>query len=232
MALMEATLVQNYGDQECVNRFYYQSSGTPAAASLSFLLTRGMGAIAVAGVYPSTKLMRKIADIQATTVSFVLLTCKNMYSVTDFYSLPFIEPLAGLVGGNSNAPNVATGYRTNRVRSDIRRGTKRFTGVAESNVTSEGMLDSTFATVAGAALATAMSAVITETDEGNTITFTPVVLGKQRYNPDTGLPSDTGRAYRPYPTESEQLDHVASGILWDIYADTRTQTSRTRGRGR
>lgn len=232
MSLMEATLVQLYGDQECVNRFYYQSSGTPAAASLSFLLTRGMGAIAVASVYPATKLMKKIAAVQSTAVSFVLLTCKNMYSVTDFYSLPFIEPLAGAVAGDSAAPNVATGFRTNRVRSDIRRGTKRFTGVAEANVGSTGNLVSGFVTGDGADLGTALTAVITETDEGNTITFTPVVLGKQRYDPATHLPSSTGRAYRQYPTESEQLDHVASGILWDIYPDTRTQTSRTRGRGR
>jgi len=232
MALMEATLTQIYGQQECVNRFYYQSSGTPAAASLSFLLTRGMGAIAVAGVYPATSLMQRIANIQSNSVQFSVLTVKNMYSDTDFYSLPFVEPLFGVLTGNSNAPNVATGYRTNRVRADIRRGTKRFTGVAESSVETEGNLVSGFVTGVGAALATEMTDVITETDEGNTITFTPVVLGKQRYNPDTGLPSDTGRAYRPYPTESEQLDHVAAGILWDIYPDTRTQTSRTRGRGR
>lgn len=232
MALMEATLTQIYGDQECVNRFYYQSSGTPAAASLSFLLTRGMGAIAVAGVYPAAKLMRKLADAQSDTVAFSVLTCKNMYSVTDFYSLPFIEPLGGALSGDSAAPNVAIGYRTNRVRSDIRRGTKRFTGVAESVVTSQGFLSGAFNAGAGAALGVAMTAVITETDEGNTVTFTPVVLGKQRYNPDTGLPDAAGRAYRPYPTEAAQLDHVAAGILWDIYPDTRTQTSRTRGRGR
>lgn len=232
MSLMEATLTQIFGGQECVNRFTYQSSGTPAAATLSFLLTRALGAIAVAGVYPSTKLMAKIAAVQATTVDFSVLTVKNMYSVTDFYSLPFIEPLAGAVTGNSAAPNVAYGFRTNRVRSDIRRGTKRFTGVAESNVDFEGNLAASFVAGAGAALATALTAVLTETDEGNTITFTPVVLGKQRYNPDTGLPDADGRAYRPYPTESDQLDHVAAGVLWDIYSDTRTQTSRTRGHGR
>lgn len=232
MALMEATLSQIYGDQECINRFYYQSSGTPAAASLSFLLTRGLGAVASAGIYPTGKLMKLIAAIQAASVSFSVLTVKNMYSTTDFYSLPFIEPLVGAAGGEGMAPNVAYGFRTNRVRSDIRRGTKRFTGVSETNVANEGLLASGFVSGAGAAVAVGMGAVITELDEGNTITFTPVVLGKQRYDPDTHLPSSTGRAYRQYPTESEQLSHLAAGVIWDIYSDTRTQTSRTRGRGR
>lgn len=232
MALLEATLIQSYGGQECINRFYYQSSGTPAAASLSFLLTRGMGAIASAGVYPATRLMRRIADVQSATVSFITMTVKDLYSVVDFYSLPFVEPLSGVVSGNSNAPSVAIGYRTNRVRSDIRRATKRFTGVAEASVGNEGFLEGTFASGVGAALATALGAVLSESDEGNTVTFTPVVLGKQRYNPDTGLPSDTGRAYRIYPTFAEQSSRLAAGIIWDLYPDTRTQTSRTRGRGR
>lgn len=232
MAFMEATLLQSYGGQECVNRFYYQSTGTPAAASLSFLLTRGLGAIASAGIYPATKLMKKIADIQSNGVSFVTLTVKDMYSVTDFYSLPFIEPLIGGNAGDSASPTVAIGYRTNRVRSDIRRGTKRFTGVPEGNVVTAGALLSGFITGAGAALAVAMAATIVEVDEGNTVNFVPVVLGKQRYNPDTGLPDPEGRAYRKYPTAVEQADHVAAGILWDIYPETRTQTSRQKGRGR
>jgi len=232
MAIMEATLAQIYGGVECISRFNYLSTGTPAAASLSFLLTRALGAIAVASVYPATKLMQKIANVQATTVEFSVLTVKDMYSVTDFYSLPFIEPLEGAVGGNSAAPNVTYGFRTNRVRSDIHRGTKRFSGVAESNVDFEGNLSAAFIAGAGAALATALGAVLTETDEGNTITFTPVILGKQRYDPDTGDPDAEGRAYRKYPTAAEQLDHVASGVIWDIYDDTRTQTSRTRGHGR
>jgi len=229
---MEATMLQLYGGQECVNRFYYQSTGTPAAASLSFLLTRAMGAIAVAGVYPIGGLMKLIAAIQSTGVSFTTLTVKDMYSVTDFYSLPFIEPLTGAVGGDSESPISAVGFRTNRVRSDIRRGTKRFAGVPESNVVLAGALAPTLITGAGATLALKMGQVLTEVDEGNTITFTPVVLGKQRYDPDSGLPDPDGRAYRKYPTAAEQADHVAAGILWDIYPETRSQTSRQKGRGR
>lgn len=232
MAFLEATLTQTYGGQECVNRFTYQSTGTPAAVSLSFLLTRALGAIASAGIYPATGLMQRIANIQSDRVSFVTLTVKDLHSTTDFYSLPFIETLNGVISGDCMAPNVVVGYRTNRVRSDIDRGQKRFSGVAESIVGLEGFLSGAFVAGAGAALATAMSAVLTETDEGNTVTFTPVVLGRQRYNPDTGLPSPTGRAYRYYPTPAEQAARTASGILWDIYPDTRTQASRTRGRGR
>lgn len=232
MALMEATLVGTYGGVECVNRFTYQSSGTPAAVTLSFLLVRAMGGIASAGVYPPTGLMQRIANSISENFSFVTLTAKDLYSVTDFYSLPFVEPLTGVLGGDAAAPNVTYGYRTNRVRSDIRRGTKHFSGVAETTVGGVGFLAGGYISGVGAALATALGAVLTETDEGNTVTFTPVVMGRQRYNPATHLPDPAGKAYRYYPTYSEQLSHLAAGVVWDIYSDTRTQTSRTRGHGR
>lgn len=232
MAILEATLLQTYAEQECVNRFYYLSGGTPAAATLSFLLTRGMGAVASAGVYPATGLMGRIAAIQSVAVSFVSLTVRDIYSDTDFYSLPFVEPLNGLLGTDGLSPVAAIGFRTNRVRRDVRRATKRFVGVVESITESTGILSGTFVAGAGAALATALGAIISVDDEGNTVTFSPVVLGKQRYNPDTQLPDPNGRAYRPYPTEAQQLAEIAQGIIWDIYPDVRSQTSRQRGRGR
>lgn len=232
MALLEATLLTVYAGQECVNRFYYSSTGEPASTTLSFLLTRGLGAIANAGVYPVSGLMKKIADAVHTSVVFNTLTVKRLYNVTDFYSLPFLEPLTGARSGDGMSPFVALGYRTNRTRSDIRRATKRFAGVSEGDVGQNGVLVAAYVTTVVNALRLALGAVVTETDEGNTVTFSPVVLGKQRYDPDTGLPSPTGRAYRLYPTEAEQLTKLMSGIAWDNYPDVRSQTSRQVGRGR
>lgn len=232
MALLEATLLQKYADQECVNRFYYQSVGTTAGASLSFLLMRALGALAVAGVYPADKLMAKIAGIQVAAVQFVSLTTKVLYSATDFFSQPFIEPLNGALAGEGMSPTIALGFRTSRTRLDIHRATKRYVGVSETISGIAGLIDNTFLTTAMAALATEMTAVKTEFDEANTITFTPVVLGKQRYNPDTGLPDANGRAYRIYPVEADQLEKVMTSVSWSAYDHTRTQTSRQFGRGR
>lgn len=232
MALLEATLLQTYFNQECVNRFYYQSVGEPAATTLSFLLTRGMGAIESAGVYDPARLLKKIGLMQSSAVSFVTLTVKRLYSATDFYSLPFISPLSGSISGDSLSPTAAIGFRTNRTRSDIRRATKRFAGMTEANNDPGGVLASAFVTGVVNAVRLALGAPIIETDEANTVTFTPVVLGKQRYDPETHLPDVNGRAYRLYPTEAEQLTHVMSGIVWDNYSTVRTQTSRQYGRGR
>ena len=66
-------------------------------------------------------------------------------------------------------------------------------------------------------------------DEGNTLTFTPIVCKKQKYAvPD----SDPVRyAYRYFPTEAEQMDEIAEGVTWQAYTQTRSQTSRQYGRG-
>jgi hypothetical protein len=233
--VMEVVLDQTYAGQQIINRWNYLANGTPAAVSFSFALTSALGAIfdevAVPPGYPPTGLMQLIAAIQNTGVTFNSLTVKNVYSVTDFYSTLFVNSLVGARTGEGNSPAVAFGFFTNRVRSDIRRATKRFTGVSEGESGALGVI------VAGAStmlttLADAMSDVLEYDDEGNNLTFTPCVVSKQRYNSDTQLADAEGNAYRYYPTESEQLEHVADSIFWDWYPQVRTQTSRQYGKGR
>lgn len=232
MAILEIALTQNFENVECISRFTYQSTGTPAASSLSFLLMRGFGAIPNAGVYPPTALLARIAAAQSTFVTYTGVAIRNLYSTTDFYSLPTLEELQGGVIGEALPPFVALGFSSSRVRADIRRGTKRFVGVPESQVGSAGALTSGYLTGLVADLAASLGAIITETDEGNTITFTPVVLGRQRYNPSTQQPDPEGTAWRYYPTEAEQLQHVAAGTVWSAYTTVRSQTTRQYGRGR
>lgn len=233
MPLMEVVLQQQYQNQEIINRWNYMASGTPATVTLSFALTSALGAIAVAGVYDAAKLMRKIADIQVSAVSFILLTVRSVYSTTDFYSLPFIEPLVGQAAqGDAVSPIVAYGFRTNRVRSDIRRATKRFVGVGETAMAAGGTITGAFLTTQLAALATAMGASLTYVDEGNTLTFAPVVVGKEKYNPNPSDPTAPQVAYRYYATEALQGAHIAQGIVWDPYTQVRSQVSRQFGHGR
>lgn len=233
MAIMEVVLQQSYYGQECINRFNYVSSGTPAAVSLSFALTSALGAIwdltAVPPAYPPTGLMRLIAATQVVAVTFDFISVRDMYSVTDFYETPFLNPLVGGQAGEGLSPALASGFRTNRTRSDIRRGSKRFVGAGETNVGAGGSF-----TPAGLvqlnALAAAMSATVTYDDEGNTLSFAPVILGREKYVPDPLRPERV--AYRKYPTEAEQLQHMATSIIYDPYPQVRTQTSRQYGRGR
>jgi len=232
MPVMEVVLQQTYQQQQIINRWNYVAAGTPAAVTFSFALTNALGAVAVAGVYPATLLMRLIAAVQNTAVAFDLLTVRNVFSTTDFYSLPFIEPLQGQDAGEGMAPFVSYGARTNRVRSDVRRATKRFVGVTETRVGAGGNLVTAWQTTTLQALIAEMTEVLTYNDEGNTLTFTPAVCAKERYNPDTGLADPNGRAYRYFATEALQLAKTATGILWDSYSQVRSQASRQIGHGR
>lgn len=235
MPVYEVVLQQTYAGQQIINRWNYIGTGTPAAVTGSFALCAALGAIydtaAVPPAYPPTKLMRLISAAQNTGVAFDLLSVKNIYSVTDFYESPFIQALNGVyASGEAMSPFMAYGMRTNRVRTDVRRATKRFTGCNEGSVGAQGALLPAFVTAQLNPIRAEMSAVLTYNDEGNTITFAPCVCGKQKYTPDPAKPEKV--AYRYYATESEQVAKSAQGIIWDVYPQARSQTSRQVGRGR
>lgn len=230
MPIMEVVLQQSYLNQVIINRWNYLASGVPAAVSFSFALTNAFGAIPSAGVYPADRVITRLAALQSANVGFTVITVKNVYSVTDFYSTPFTTVLNGArTGGENMPPFAAFGFRTNRVRADIQRATKRFCGMLEGDNDAGSIQSGIVATLE--ALATAMSAVLTYDDEGNTLTFAPIVVGKQEYDPNPDDPTRNHRAYRYYPTETEQLQKVAQSIVWQHYATVRSQTSRQFGRG-
>lgn len=234
MAVMEVVLQQTFANQEIINRWNYVSSGTPASVSLSFALVQALGGIFDAALvppaYPPTKFMRHLAAAQSSGVTFDFLFARDVYSTTDFYESPFVQPLIGTATGEALSPANAFGFRTNRVRTDVRRGTKRFVGLTEGNCGSLGALLPAFLTGAMATVAADMSAVLTYDDEGNTLTFNPAICSKEKYTPDPERPERT--AYRYYSTQTLQLQHTATGIQWDAYTTMRTQTSRQYGRGR
>lgn len=230
MPVMEVTLQQSYASQEIINRWTYLASGTPAAVSFSFALISAMGAIESGGVYPAGGLMALLAACQSSQVSFVQIGARDVYSVTDFYETPFIVNLNGSRTGEPLSPINALGFRTNRTRTDIRRATKRFTGISENDVSSFGSLQGAFVTGQAAPLGAKMSEVLEYDDEGNTLSFAPIVCGKEKYAVPGSSP--VRYAYRYYPTEEDQLDHIMESIAWDNYPEVRSQVSRQFGRGR
>lgn len=233
MPIMEVVLEQTYAQQQIINRWNYLASGTPAAVSFSFALIEAMGGIydglLVPPNYPPDRMLRRICAIQSSSVVSQLISARDVYSVTDFYETPFVEPLNGTIGGDALGPASAWGFRTNRTRLDIRRGTKRFVGVTEALISNLGVPNGTGVTGLQD-VAAAMTEVLEYDDEGNTLTFQPIVVSKEKYLPDPLRPDR--EAYRYYETEAEQLDHIATSIVWDYYTSTRTQVSRQIGRGR
>lgn len=147
--------------------------------------------------------------------------------MTDFYTNPFPSGTKGLGGGEgtSESPFVAAGFRTNRIRSDIRRGFKRYEGITDANIGSFGEFSPAFLT-ALVSHADAISDTLTYDDEGNTLTFVPCVISlkKNTTDPDQGT-------YIKWPTEVEQLDHLASGVVYTADEFCTTQNSRKLGRG-
>lgn len=230
--LYELTLYGRYQGQQCINRWIYNASGTPASVSGSFALVSAAGFINVNafGEFNNESLAGRVQILVSTGFSFENVLARALYSATDFYERPFPTPIAGRKSGEAAAPFLAYGFRSNRVRTDVGRGYKRFAGVVETDMGAGGVLigDAIDHT---ADLAAKMGETLEYIDEGQALIFTPAILSLQRYNPQTGLPDPEGTARRPYPTLVEQLDHAALGIVWEGYPEVRSQVSRQYGRG-
>lgn len=226
MAVMEALLRMQYAEQQVINRWNFVSSGTPAAVSLSFALASALGVIPGVGGYDPLTMIGWMVGTLSDQAFFLELQTRDIYSVTDFYTTPFPADTHGEDAADSGSPFDAYGFRTNRIRSDVARGTKRLVGVVEPYVGDTGLLTPTGLGFMnnGAAI---MSEVLEYDDEGNTLTFTPSVCGKQRYEP---TPETV--AYKYYPTAAEQLAKTAVGVTWQPYNSLRSQVSRQRGHGR
>jgi hypothetical protein len=102
---------------------------------------------------------------------------------------------------------------------------KRFAGVPEASVGTGGTVTGDEYT-AQAAWGAVLSSTLTYDDEGNTLTFVPAVLGLVEYTTPRGK-----KAYKVYPNEVLQLEHVAQGVAYVPYTRIRSQTSRQYGKG-
>lgn len=221
--LYELIMRSTYFGQQIINRFNYIMGGTPAAVTGAFALQFAF--FGGSGAAPSaSSIVGQLQDVVTNDWQLTEIEVRAIYSATDFFTRPFVTPVIGEQTGKSLSPVTAYGFRTNRVRSDIARGTKRFVGVTEAGLIEGGVIGGILPAVQEVAVA--MSAVLEYNDEGNTLTFSPVVVQKEKYTTPSGRD-----AYRYYSTLETQLEHVATGILWEAYPQVRSQVSRQYGRG-
>ncbi len=227
MPLMEVVLEQSYQNQQCVNRWNYLASGTPASVTFAFALLSAMGGIPTTALLDGTTLLGKVQLVQNPEVQFEQILGKAIYIDDDFFDNPFFASTHGqsAVGGNTQSPFDAFGFRSSRVKQSIGRGYKRFVGVSEGDTDNGGMIASATQT-ALSGIATAMGQTLTYDDSGNTLTFTPCIAQKEKYTTPSGK-----TAYKYYATELLQAPHLAQGIAWEFYPEKRTQNSRQYGRG-
>lgn len=227
MPLYEVVLEQNYYGQQVINRWNYLMSGTPAAVTGSFALISIMGGLALSTTLTDGTVMGEIQSLQNVSAIFVQVTARAIYIDEDFYGNAFLAGTHGAVGnaGSAGSPVDSYGFRSSRVKQSIRRGYKRFVGTDTALVDSGGRVNNAGDTQM-ALVAAAMGATLNYTDDGNSLTFTPCIVSKEK------LPTPSGKdAYYYYPTEAEQAAHLAQGILWESYDRTSSQTSRQYGRG-
>lgn len=222
MPLYEVVLEQEYNGKPCVNRWNYLGGGTPTAVQPSFALLTAMGFLAASTTFVDTTVAGRIQRMQNTAVRFVQCTARAVFVDDDFYGNGFLSGTFGTnaTAGDAMANYEAFGFRSSRVKQSIGRGYKRFVGLTEGMVGAYGEFTSG---VQGGMeqVADEMSNIVTYDDEGNTLTFSPCIAQKLKYTTPSGKD-----AYKYYPTEVAQAPHLAIGINWEIYDDSRTQNSR------
>lgn len=226
--LYEVTLESMYYDQQIINRWNYLSSGSAVGVTGSFALMDAMGFIDVAGDFPAVTVASRLQELQHPQVIYVSCLVKALYDdPTDFLDRGYAAGVTGNGGGVApSSPVLAFGFRTNRTRTDIARGTKRFVGVDESTIVDGGVFSSgTLGAMDN--IAAEMSEDLSYTGGGSSLTFKPCIIGKNKIVVP-GEPTE----YKLYPTLAEQLEHIAVGIEWQSYQTVRTQVSRQYGHGR
>lgn len=225
--LYEVVLSQVFFGQLCINRWNYVSSGTTGSTIGSFALLNAMGFIPTDGAFPADTLARTLQINQTPDVIFTNVLVKALYDdPTDFYDYAFPTGVVGTQSvGQSMSPLNAFGFRTNRVRTDVARGTKRFVGISEAVVDAGGVIAA--GTLSGyGLLGELMSDTLAFTGSGASLSFAPAVCGKLEYTAPSGK-----RAYKYYPSLTTQLAKTAQGIVWSPYTNVRSQTSRQYGNG-
>jgi hypothetical protein len=228
MAILELVVNQSYANQVVINRFHFVSSGTPAAVSLSFGLIAATGFLdtsAVGNVFPVNTLANYMQQAAHSSLQYVSTYARNLYDPTDFYERPYVDPTYGILSGTATTPALAYGIQSNRVRTDIRRGSKRFAGVREESLGTGGYIESgTIGVMSG--ICDLLNAPISYDDEGATLSYRSTILSFKEYTTPRG-----NRAYEKWPTESAQLARSAIGVTWAPMNPVRTQVSRQYGRG-
>lgn len=227
MALYEVVLNLQYLEQRFINRWNYTMDGSPIGVTGSFAAVQALGLYVTGSpaAFPAGTMGAAIQAILNEQTVFVQTIVKNIYDPLDFYDYAFVPNIVGGVAGVGMSPAFAIGFNTNRVRTDIRRGQKRFGGVDGDFQANGGQL-SAAATTPCALVAQRMSEVPAYTAGGNALAFNPVIVNKLKEVDSEGKVS-----YVYYPTEAAQSAHLAGGITWFVKTTLRTQGSRQYGRG-
>jgi hypothetical protein len=234
-ALLEVTIQSTYFNQVCMNVFNYLWNGVgdpPPSLSTALIAAMGWTAWTTEDGYPTEGFAYYWQAVSNSAVTFNMVTCRNIYSTTDFYEWLFN------LGGSSNSgsgtgealsPAMAYGFKSSKARTDIKRGARRMVGASEQFVGAGGAV-----TAGGLAILDEMAMRFSEAfDAGDGNSFIPCIVQKKKVPVLDSEGNPTGRyKYIYYPESENPFDHVASPVTWQPVTTVRTQGSRQYGRGR
>lgn len=190
--------------QECNNVYFYRRTAPVLV---------GNPAQQVAEAYEG-QVLPSVCAIQSGNLLHTEIIARNLFDVTDEFTLPVSEP--GTLGGNNASPFDAVGFRLNQSNGAIKNGAKRYGGFLDEN-SAAGIINSpTFITLLlglGGVLAAGIDIGII----GDALL--PVIVKRILTAGQYRLPANAGEAV--YGDIEEALYNV----------NTTTQNSRKIGRG-
>lgn len=229
----EVTIMGTLVGQQIINRLTFVSNIDDVGSTSANALLQALGYDPTDPTTPNTStVLAALLNAQTTAYQMDEISVRNLYSVTDFITQPVTGAnWAGkitLASGDRLMSFVASRIRTNRVRTDIRRGTLALTGGTEEQAEGSDVWNTEYMAWL-TNLCTNLNAPPEYTGGGTTTLFRPSVLGKERYEVPGSSP--VRYAYRYYATEEEQAQHAAIGVTWSPVNDISSQVSRKIGRG-
>jgi hypothetical protein len=229
----EVTILGQRAGQLVVNRLNFTSSNETVETANSLGLLQALGYDPNDAPTPVTgSVFSRLMLAQTTAYSVDEIIVRNLWSVPDFVTQPVTgvdwSGLITVASGDALPTFVAAKLRTNRVRTDIRRGTLSITGGTEEQVEGADVWTAGYVALLDN-VAAALNAPPTFTSGGASTQFLPSVFKKEDYVVPGSDP--VRKAYRYYTDFALFQANVASPVTWSSVERVTSQVSRKIGRG-
>lgn len=214
--IYQVTLAGNLRSQEIRNVFFYRDM---TELSPSVALATDLRRAFAQSFLPVPAGTGFLDDMFSAEVTYTSVEVVNLSDPTALHTFLTNSSPGGLA--DLTSPFAAMGFRTNRVRTDIRRGQKRIAGVADTDY-ANGVLASGVQAPADAL------ADLLGSDKTNSLdpltTWRHVIVGRIKYI------SPSGRTAYRLPETDEELRYF-DATQWEVRPNMTTQNTRKVGRG-
>jgi len=231
--MYEVTLKGTYQQQQVINRLCFTSDVDTPSTTNAFALGRALGLLNVIVDGPlEDSVLEAYLACQTDLFQMDEILIRNLFNPTDFYT----AALSGVTWRGSNPagtaalmPFVASKLQTNRINTEIARGSLALTPFTEAAYDNSGVLNEGSLAVLQE-LCDRLNEPPSAAEDSDVTNFIPTVFQKEEYDvPDSGTPPR--KAYRYYTDPAIQAEHSAVGVTWFPKNRATSQTSRRFGKG-